>query len=72
MQLVTDTKVKHEEQSLVLTLKTMTIFTVPLSHPSPLYHGLDAFLNLWEDWVDLLEQIEPTVRNALASSPNQA
>lgn len=69
MQLVTDTKVKHEEQSLVLTLKTMTMFTVPLSHPSPLYHGLDAFLNLWRD---LLEQIEPTVRNALASSPNQA
>ena len=69
MQLVTDTKVKHEEQSLVLTLKTMTMFTVPLSHPSPLYHGLDVFLNLW---ADLLEQIEPTVRNALASSPNQA
>lgn len=69
MQLVTDTKVKHEEQSLVLTLKTMTMFTVPLSHPAPLYHGLDAFLN---PWGDLLEQIEPTVRNALASIPNQA
>lgn len=65
MQLVTDTKVKHEEQSLVLTLKTMTMFTVPLSYPSPLYHGLDAFLGRFTG-------TDPTVRNALASSPNQA